>query len=54
MKEKQKQKTATRETINGAIVTGVALNKSGIPMLTDKLGFLTVGRSGSIRDRTNK
>jgi hypothetical protein len=52
MKQQQKQRITTRETINGTVVTGVALNRSGVPQLTSKLGFLTVGRSGSVKDRT--
>jgi len=52
MREKQKQRTDTRETLNGTIVNSVALNKKGIPQLNDRMGFLTIGRSGSVKDRT--
>jgi hypothetical protein len=54
MKEKQKQKVATRETINGTVVNSIALSRSGVPQFTSQLGFMTVGRSGSVRYRARK
>jgi len=50
-----KQKTTCKETLNGLTVHNVALNKSGIPQLGERLGFMTIGReSGSVRDRSKK
>ena len=46
-----KQKTGTATTMNGSEVTGVALNRKGIPMLDDRMKFLTIGKSGSVKVR---
>lgn len=52
MRGKGNIKVGIAQTINGSIVTDVALDKNGIPMLGDKLSFLTVGKeSGSIKQR---
>lgn len=51
---KQKQKQGTRSTINGMIINNVALDKNGVPQLSDSMGFLTIGDSGSVKDRTKK
>ena len=52
---RNKQRIAIAETINGTIVTNVALSKSGVPQLGSKLNYLTIGRtSGSVKDRSIK
>ena len=48
---KNKQKTDSRTTLNGTLVTGVALDKNGIPIVNKSMKFLTIGRSGSVRYR---
>lgn len=50
--KKNKQKTAERTTINGAVVHNVALSKNGIPQLSENMSYLTISRtSGSVRKR---
>lgn len=50
-----KQRTSERETIKGAKVSNVALNRVGIPQLSASMKFLTVGRtSGSVKVRGTK
>jgi len=43
-----------KTTINGIQVNNVALNKAGIPQLGDSMNFITIGRSGSVKDRSKK
>jgi len=52
--KQNKQKTASRVTINGTEINNVALNKQGIPQLNDGMKFYTVGRSGSVKVRGDK
>jgi len=49
--KQNKQKTASRVTINGTEINNVALNKRGIPQLNDGMKFLTIGHSGSVKVR---
>ena len=52
MRGKGNARIASRETLSGAIVCNVALDKNGLPLLGNSLKFLTVGReSGSIKER---
>ena len=46
-----KQRTGEATTLNGAVVTSVALNRKGIPLLDNKMHFLTIGKSGSVKTR---
>ena len=49
--KQNKQKTASRVTINGTEINNVALNKQGIPLLNDGMKFLTIGHSRSVKVR---
>ena len=46
-----KQKIDNRETLNGVMVSGVALDRNGLPILNNSMKFLTIGRTGSVRYR---
>lgn len=50
----QKQRSADAVTINGKTLSNVALSKTGIPQLGEGMGFVTIGRSGSVKDRSKK
>lgn len=52
---KNKQKTDKRVTLNGTEVHSVALDKNGIPMLGNKMNFLTISReTGSLKDSSKE
>ena len=54
-RNRNKHKNGTAVTINGTVVNGVALDRNGLPLLNDKMGFMTVGmNSGAVRDRSKK
>ena len=54
-RNRNKHKSGTAVTINGTVVNGVALDRNGLPLLNDKMGFMTVGmNSGAVRDRSKK
>ena len=47
-----KQKTAYRETLTGKPVYNVALDRNGIAILSDNMGFMTISRtSGKVRSK---
>jgi len=48
---KNKQKIGEATTLNGVVVTSVALNRKGVPLLDNKMRFLTIGKSGSVKTR---
>jgi hypothetical protein len=48
---KNKQRTGEATTLYGVVVSSVALNRKGIPILDDKMRFLTIGKSGSVKTR---
>jgi len=52
--KRNKQKIASRTTINGTVINNVALSKRGIPLLDDGMKFYTVGRNGSVKVRGEK
>lgn len=53
-RNRNKHKSGTATTLNGSVITNVALDKNGMPILNDKMGFITVGiNSGSVKDRSN-
>ena len=47
------RKTKVVQTINGKIINNAVLNKCGVPQLSDNMSFLTLGSSGSVKDRSN-
>jgi hypothetical protein len=54
-RNRNKHRSGTATTLNGAILNNVAMNKHGLPILGEKLSFVTVGiNSGSVRDRSKK
>jgi len=48
----QKQRMGEVVTLKGAVVNNAALDRNGIPQLGAKLGFITIGKSGSVKDRS--
>jgi hypothetical protein len=55
MRQRNRHRSGTATTINGTVITNVAMSKHGLPLLGEKLSFLTVGNeSGSVRDRSKK
>ena len=54
-RNRNRHKNGTATTLNGAVVTSVALDRNGMPILNDKFGFITVGiNSNSVKDRTKR
>lgn len=54
-RQRNRHRTGTATTLNGATITNVAMSKHGIPLLGEKLSFLTVGNnSGSVKDRSKR
>jgi len=52
MKEQNKQRVAERTTLNGTSVNNVALNRNGVPQLSNDMKFLTIGStSGRVKVR---
>jgi hypothetical protein len=51
---KQKQRCGNATTLNGKEINNVALNRSGVPQLGANHSFLTIGKSGSVKDRSKK
>ena len=39
-------------TLNGAVVNNVAISKNGLPILGERLGFVTVSKTGRVADKT--
>lgn len=54
-RQRNRHRSGTATTINGTTITNVALDRNGMPILNDKMGFITVGiNSGSVKDRSKK
>lgn len=51
---KQKQRLGNATTLNGKEINNVALSRTGIPQLREKLAYITIGKSGSVKDRSKK
>jgi hypothetical protein len=52
-RNRNKHRSGTTTTLNGTTINNVAMNKHGLPILGEKLSFVTVGiNSGSVRDRS--
>lgn len=45
-------RTIEATTLNGAVVNNVAVSKNGLPILGERLGFVTVSSTGRVADRT--
>ncbi len=39
-------------TLNGSVVNNVAASKNGLPILGERLGFVTVSKTGRVADKT--
>ena len=45
-------KTIEATTLNGSVVSNVAVSKNGLPILGERLGFVTVSKTGRVADKT--
>ena len=45
-------RTIEATTINGSVVNNVAASKNGLPILGDRMNFVTVSKSGRVKDKT--
>ena len=48
----KRHKEVEATTLNGSVVTNVAVDRNGLPLLNNKMGFLTVSKSGRVIDRS--